>query len=334
MTNHDILGKFQGKRILITGGAGYLGSNIVDLLKGIKCQVLCLEPKKIVSMETGSVAQISNVIGDVRDPQTWQEALKEVDIVFHLAAQTSVYVANDKPIDDLELNVVPMLLMLEECRKNNHHPTIIFSGTVTEAGLPASLPVNESHPDCPITIYDLHKLMAENYLKYHVAQGVVSGAIMRLANVYGPGPQSSSADRGVLNMMIRKALKGDELTVYGKGDHIRDYVYIKDVAYAFLFAAAHIDKINGRHFVVGSEEGHSLAQAFGLVADRAGNITGKKVGVINVEPPASLSPIEDRDFIADSGKFKKATGWKIEHSLQNGIDLTIKSILTREDFCK
>ena len=314
-----------GKRILITGGAGYIATNLIHLLRSTDCHITRLDrPGARFTPLTGK-AQVRDIEGDIRDRAVWETSLTDVDVVFHFAAQTSVYVAEQNPPADMDINVVPMLHLLETCREKGICPTILFSGTVTESGLPASLPVNESHPDCPITVYDLHKWMAENYLKHYTRNGFVRGAVLRLANVYGPGPKSSSADRGVLNMMIRKALQGEPLTVYGTGNYLRDYIYVEDVARAFLAAAVNIDQLNGKHFIIGSGEGHTIVQAINLVAARVALKTGQRVPVIHIDPPATLSPIEVRNFVADSGQFSNATGWKARVFLVEGIDRTIES---------
>lgn len=300
---------------MITGGAGYLGANIISLLRGVKCKIVSLEPPA----------------GDVREQKVWERSLTGVDVVFHLAAQTSTYAANDRPIDDQRINVLPMLMLLETCRAKGLSPVIIFSGSATETGVTKTVPVGEERFDEPATVYDLHKLMSEKYLKYYVQQGVVKGGTLRLANVYGPGPKSTSADRGVLNAMIRKALKGDDLTVYGRGKVIRDYIYVKDVAWAFLLAAARAEKLKGGPHLIGSGEGHSLFQTFSLVAERAAKVTGRRVKVVSVPAPANLSIIESRNFVADPSKMKKATGWRADYSLTKGIDETIKSFLTEQN---
>ena len=318
---------FEGRHILITGGAGYLAAKLIEQLQPINCRITRLDrPDAKFTPLTGK-AQVRDTEGDIRDRAVWEAALTDVDVVFHFAAQTSVYVAEQNPSADLGINVVPMLHLLETCRDRSICPTILFSGTVTEAGLQASLPVNESYADRPITVYDLHKWMAENYLCHYARGGIVRGVVLRLANVYGPGPRSSSADRGVLNMMIRKALHGETLTIYGDGSYLRDYIYVEDVARAFLGAAANTDRVNGQYFVIGSGQGHTIAEAINLVADRVEKKTGQRAPVIHVEPPDSLSPIEARNFVADTARFTKATEWKASVSLIEGIDRTIDYFL-------
>lgn len=322
---NKVLEGYSGKRILLTGGAGYLATNLVELLKDADCYIIRLDRLEAVFTEVDGAAQIKDVLGDVRERAIWESTLKDIDIVFHFAAQTSVKVANKDPIADLENNVMPMLQMLETCRNKGCQPIVLFSGTVTEAGISTRLPVDETHTDNPITIYDLHKLMAENYLKYYVSQGIVKGTVLRLANVYGPGPKSSAPDRGVLNLMVRRALAGETLTVYGKGDCLRDYVYVEDVARAFLEAAVKIEQVNGQHFVIGSGQGHSIVEAMNLVSDRVALKTGKRVAVTQINPPSPQSPIETRNFVADSSRFTQSTGWKSFYSLCEGIDRTLEA---------
>lgn len=315
---------FRGKRILITGASGYIASNLIHSLKNINCTIIRLSRKSKLPTLSGR-ANVVDMTGDIRDRNIFERALEDVDIVYHLAAQTSLYLADKNPLDDLDVNVVPMLNLLETCRERGWQPTIIFSGTATEVGIPKSLPVNETHQDCPASIYDMHKLMAEKYLIYYAQQGILHGTALRLANVYGPGPESSSKDRGVLNMMIQKALADEPLNIYGTGDYLRDYIYVEDVVQAFIAAAAHIDRVNGKYFVIGSGEGKTINQAVKLVADRVALKTGSRVPVRHVDPPSPLHPIELRNFVADPQFFIHATDLKINYSLIEGIDRTIIS---------
>jgi nucleoside-diphosphate-sugar epimerase len=271
----------------------------------------------------GGAARIEDMSADIAEEATWERALDGIDIVFHFAAQTGVSVANEDPVADFGANVLPMLRMLEACRKKNLHPVVLFSGTVTEAGITDRIPVDENVPDNPVTVYDLHKLMAENYLKYYVKQGMVRGAALRLANVYGPGPRSSGANRGVLNGMIEKALEGRALTIYGQGNYVRDYIYVRDVVGAFLAAGASIDRLNGRHYVIGSGTGHTIAETVRMVASRVERVSGSPVAVMHVDLPDEMSPIEQRNFVADTTHFSSRTGWMAGTSLAEGIDLTI-----------
>ena len=314
---------YHNKRLLVTGASGFLATNLIKELSGVMCYIRRLSRCSSPFMPVSGSAVIEDMTGDITGEEIWQSALEDIDIVFHFAAQTSVSAANDDPVTDFAANVLPLLHLLETCRRKRLHPVVLFAGTVTEAGVTSGFPVDETHSDNPVTVYDLHKLMAETYLKYYVRQGMVRGAALRLANVYGPGPASSGADRGILNRMIKKAISGEALTIYGHGNYMRDYVFVNDVVDAFLYAGADIDRLNGRHYIIGSGEGHTVAEAVHLIAKCVEEKCGRAVPVEYVDPPEALSPIEERNFVADTKNFSSATDWTARASLAEGIDLTI-----------
>jgi nucleoside-diphosphate-sugar epimerase len=316
---------FAGKTVLVTGGAGYIASGLLQLLKNTECRIMLLDRPAAEFPRIDGKARTENVYADIRDRDIWKKVLPGVNFVFHFAAQTSTYAANDDPLGDAEINIQPLLRMLETCRSDKLQPDIVFSSTVTVAGIAKKIPVDESQSCEPVTVYDLHKLAAENYLAYYSGRGYARGVALRLSNVYGPGPKSSSSDRGILNMMMRKALARERLTVYGTGEYLRDYTFVDDVAAAFLMAAVNMERVNGGRFIIGSGEGHTIAEAINLVADRAALKTGRRVDVVHVEPKTEQSPIELRNFVADSGRFSRATGWKAGVSLVDGIDRTLGS---------
>lgn len=322
------LQSYRQRRIVVTGSTGYLATNLIHALKGIDCHIVRVSRPGTRFDPIDGRACIEAITGDLCDPLLWQRVLAGTDYVFHLAAQTSAYSANSNPPADFEMNVAPMLALLETCRRNGWRPTVLFASTATISGIPDRLPVDESHSENPLTIYCLHKLLAEKYLNYYSQEGIVAGLSLRLANVYGPGPQSSSSQRGILNQMIRKAIQRESLTIYGDGCYIRDYIYIDDVVSAFLQAGACIDTLqqHGRHYVIGSGHGYFIKDALNLVAERVTRRTGKLVPISHVPPPAGLSPIECRNFIADTTRFSQATGWQASTRLIQGIDCTIENI--------
>lgn len=324
---NEVLTTFTGKKILVTGGGGYVASRLIDILSEVDCSIVRVDKPGVCFLPVNGKALVHDVTVDVCEESAWETILQDIDLVFHLAAQTSAYEANRDPNSDLKTNVMPMLFMLEACSRMNDTKTVLFSSTVTIVGKPVLLPVNEQHPENPITVYDLHKQIAENYLKYYIRQGIVKGAILRLANVYGPGPRSSRSDRGILNQMIRKAIAGEQLTVYGKGEQLRDYIFIDDVASAFIKGACNIGTINGHHFVLGSGQGYTITDAMNLVSKRVALKTGRCAAVVYVEPPQSLLDIEYRNFVADSSLFTAMTKWKAKYTLTNGIDRTVEAHL-------
>ena len=138
-----------------------MATNLILQLQDIDCQIIRFDRPEACFLEITCRQQIEDVRGDVRDKNNWERLLKGVDVIFHFAAQTSIYFADQNPQEDFEINVMPLLHLLEVCRIKRQCPIIIFSGTVTEGGMPGHLPVDETFPDLPITFYDLHKGIAE-----------------------------------------------------------------------------------------------------------------------------------------------------------------------------
>ena len=327
VTDQRLLSEFyHNKRILITGSSGYIAWNLIRQLVEFECTIICFSRKADKIAKQKGIANLEFIEGSYQDVVVFNKAVINVDIIFHLASQTSVYEAEKNPLADYEANVKPMQLLLEVCRKEANCPIIIFSGTSTQCGMPEKLPVDENVIDHPITTYDFHKLQAERWLKFYTKQGWVKGVSLRLTNVYGPGPKSSSADRGILNKMISKAIREEELTIYGTGDYLRDYIYIEDVVSALLLATIHIKDLNGKHFILGSGEGTTINDAITMVGELVSHHTGKIVAVKRVEMPPDLLKIEFRNFIADVSSLKQQATFDVHYSLENGINKTI-------DFC-
>ena len=314
----------RGQTVAVTGAGGFLGGRLVDRLATVDCRIIRLGRSPLPPVAATAAARVTDVIGDVGDRAVWNRLI-DADCIFHFAAQTSGAAAAANPDADFQANVMPIRHLLAACRENGRRPVVLFAGTVTAAGLPARLPVNEDAPDDPITVYDRHKLMAECELKTAALAGGVRAATLRLANVYGPGGRGGIDDRDVLNRMIRAALRGQPLTVYGTGEYLRDYVFIDDVIDAFLLAAAQPGQVSGRHYVVGSGCGVTIRGAFELIAERVQRLTGRAVAVAVAAPATALSAIEQRSFIADPARFSAATGWQPAWSLSSGIDRTIEA---------
>ncbi len=301
------LNDYDNKTLLITGASGYIASSLIETLSRVNCRII-------------SVSRKNN---DLWDSNFWRAILKDVDIIFHLAAQTSIKLANENPPQDMQHNIVPLITLLETCQQHHYSPHIILASSVSIYGLTKQLPVDESQPDNPLTTYCLHKQLAEHYLKYYIRQGVVTGCALRLANVYGPGATASSSDRNILNKMILTALRAKPLTVYGDGNYIRDYVYIDDVANAFLAAGLAINVVNGKHFIISSGEANTFMHAIHTVAKEVTLKTQKDITINNIPLPETISAIDLRNFQGNSQAFCQATAWQAQTPLTQGIRKTV-----------
>jgi nucleoside-diphosphate-sugar epimerase len=305
--------------VLVTGASGYLASRLVPALAAGCRDVRLMSRRKPSYPSTHRYFAGS----PDRDLAVLREAACDAATIFHLAGQTSVAQARRDPAADVQANIMGMVRLLEAVAGASRPPTIVFAGTVTEAGIPDGETLDERVPDRPITEYDIHKLAAEKHLAAAAMRGVVRGVTLRLANVYGPGTRSLASDRGVLNEMIRRAGAGDRITVFGVGKQLRDFTFIDDIVRAFLFAAERAAAVSGRFFVVGSGHRRTFADTVAIVARQASARHGRPVEVVQVDPPPTQEPIDMRSYVVDASAFRNATGWAPTVSLEDGIERTL-----------
>ena len=327
-SRQGLLRFFAGKKVMVTGASGFIANSLVLKLAEIGCRIVRLSRKTI--LPTLPDADIIDIQGDITKEEGWESWIDEIEVIFHLAGQTSAYTAEESPLDDWRVNVLPVMNMCKACKKKGTAPIVVFASTATVIGFSEKIPVREDCYEAPITVYDIHKLTSEKYLAHYTLSGSVRSCSLRLANVYGPGLDRGSSDRGVINKLMRLALRGNPLTVYGEGKSIRDYVYIDDVAEAFLAAAAYSGNTTGHSYFIGSGRGCTLKASITEIAIAAEKVTGRRVEVLHADPPASLLPIEHRDFIADISAFSAATGWKPQYDLRDGLAKTAGFFASRQ----
>lgn len=313
---------YRGKRILVTGSSGYLANNLISLLSNVECDITRIaRTGAILSLVQGN-CRVTDIIADLADAQVWQRALKNIDIVFHFAAQTNIVNANENPIEDRNLNVLPLLSMLETCRKLHYHPMIVLASTVSIYGMTEKLPVNETCADQPMTIYDLHKLQCEQYLQHYIRHDYVLGTTLRLANVYGPGVHTSTYGRGILNKMVKNALTDEPLILYGDGNCYRDYIYIDDVSTAFLAAGLSGQIVNGKTYIIASGQAFTANDIAAKVSEHVQQATGKLPTILR---QATSIDADNRNFAGDIHAFCSDVAWQPNVNLDVGILQTIKA---------
>lgn len=301
-------------RILVTGATGFVGTALLKQLRKTEATLIC-QSRQQRENEPG----IQWIKHDLAQ-DSWEFLPAEsLDIVYYLAGQTSVYTALENPIADLKANVLGLLNLLEQCRKWKNPPFVVLTGTVTQMGLSNHSPITENEPDQPITFYDLSNLTAEKYLLQYVREGLVKGCVLRLANIFGRRQPGQKEDRGILDKVFARALAGQEITVYGDGNYIRDYVFIDDVVSALVGAATHQENTNGKKFNIGTGTGTSLKDAFSKVAAIACAQTGVEVDIEHVPAPDHLSPIEFRNAVFDCRAFQTATDWQAKFDFDSAL---------------
>jgi nucleoside-diphosphate-sugar epimerase len=315
------IGDFGGRKVLITGGLGFLGSNLAIRLVRCGAQVTLLD--SLIPQGGGSRRNIEAIQDevsvktcDVRDAASLEMLVQGKDYIFNLAAHVSHADSMREPQLDLSCNCVATLNLVEACRKFAPDASLVFTSTRQVYGRPQCLPVREDHPAVPIDINGIHKLAAEYYhLLYDGAYGVRS-TVLRLTNTYGPRQRINDDRQGVAAVFLRQALLGKTIDLYAGGHQRRDFNYVEDVVDALLLAASN-SRCHGRVFNLGAAKPTSLLEFTAILREQC------KFTVRCVPFPDDQKVIDIGDYYGDFSAFREATGWEPKTSLEEGLHQTV-----------
>ncbi len=314
---------YFGRAVMITGGLGFMGSNLARQLVALGADVLLVD--SLIPDYGGNLFNIAGIepcvhvnIADVRQESTMNYLVRHRDVIFNLAGQVSHIDSMRDPHTDLEINCRSQLSLLEACRKHNPGVKVVFAGTRQVYGKPDSLPVTEQHLVRPTDVNGINKAAGENYhLLYNNVFGI-RACSLRLTNVYGPRQLIKHDRQGFIGWFTRLAVEGREIEIYGDGSQLRDLVFVDDAADAFLRAGAS-DAVNGDVFNVGGAAPISHRDLVALLLEIAGS--GR---VRFVDWPAEKKRIDIGDFYADSTKFRAAVGWEPVTNLRDGLRASVE----------
>ena len=322
MIHPELEPSFGGKRALITGGLGFIGSNLARALVELGADVVLVD--SLVPEYGGLLYNVSGIedrvtinISDVRDEHSLRVLVRDQDYLFNLAGQTSHLDSMLDPYTDLEINCRSQLSILEACRHENPTVKIVFASTRQIYGRPQRLPVDESHPIVPVDVNGVNKTAGE---WFHLLYGDVYGlrtTALRLTNTYGPRMRVRDARQTFLGIWLKLALQGGEILVFGDGAQRRDLTYVDDAVAAFLLTAAS-DETNGRVYNLGGERDLSLLELAELVVSSAGS------GVVKVVPfPEDRKSIDIGDFYADWAAIERDLAWRPTVPVETGLRRTL-----------
>ena len=313
-------GAFRGRRVLVTGGAGFLGSSMAHHLSAEGAQVTVID-----AMVKDTGANPFNLEGlkadihrkDLRDRKAIGPLVKGQDFVFHFAGQVSHSDSMRDPFQDLGANAEASLALLEACRRGCPEARILFSATRQQYGRPRYLPLDEAHPQEAVDINGIHKRAAEDYhLLYHRVYGMRCTSL-RLTNTYGPRQLLAHPRQGFVPWFVRLAMEGKPLQLFGGGEQRRDFSYVDDVLEAFLRTALN-DATLGEAYNVGGERPYSLNEFVRVLFEVVGGGTSTVVPF----PPEKKS-IDIGDAYCTADKLARAVGWAPKVPLKEGLERTV-----------
>jgi UDP-glucose 4-epimerase len=313
---------YRGRRVLITGGLGFIGSNLARALAELGADILLVD--SLFPDYGGNLFNIAGIehlvrvnIADIRQQTTMNYLVRDRDVIFNLAGQVSHIDSMRDPQTDLEINCRSQLTILEACRHNNPRVKVVYAGTRQVYGKPDRVPVDERQLVRPTDINGINKAAGEYYhLVYNNVFGI-RACSLRLTNVYGPRQLIKHNRQGFIGWFIRLAVEGRDIEIYGDGTQVRDFVFVDDAVDAFLRAGA-TDAVNGEAFNVGGSEPIAHRDLARLLVDVAGG-----GGVRFVDWPEDKKAIDIGSFYADSSRFSATTGWSPQVSLRDGLSRSV-----------
>jgi len=313
--------EFRGKRILITGGLGFIGSNLARRLVDLGARVTLVD--SLIPEYGGNLFNIAGLedqvqvnISDVRDQHSMRYLVQGQDYLFNLAGQTSHMDSMEDPGTDLEINCRAQLSILEACRRYNPRIKVVFASTRQIYGKPDYLPVDEKHLLRPVDVNGINKMAGEWYHILYNNVYELRACALRLTNTIGPRMRIKDARQTFLGVWVRLLLEGKTFEVWG-GEQLRDFTYVDDVVDAFLLAAAS-KEANGEVFNLGCERVIGLK----ALADLLVEVNGGGRYEIRSFPP-DRKRIDIGDYYADYSRIRSVLEWEPKVSLREGLARTV-----------
>lgn len=314
---------YRAKKVLITGGLGFIGSNLARNLVGQGAEVTLVD--SLIPQYGGNLFNVQDIrdrlvvnICDVRDPFAMPYLVQGQDYLFNLAGQTSHIDSMVDPQTDLAINAAAQLSILEACRKANPPIKIVFASTRQIYGKPDYLPVDEKHPIRPVDVNGVNKLAGEWYhLLYNNVYGIRACAL-RLTNTYGPGMRVKDARQTFLGIWIRLVIEGKPIQIFGDGSQLRDFNYVDDCVDALLLAGARPES-NGKVYNLGSSEVISLK---GLAEELVSLAAGARYELTPFPPERKV--IDIGDYYGNHNLIASELGWQPQVPLRTGLQRTLE----------
>ena len=314
--------KVKGKKYLINGGLGMIGSTIAKILVEAEAEVSIVDAmikpfganlfniKKIKD-------QVKTSIFDIKNTNDLKKEIEDKDVIFNLAGQVAHNDSIINPLYDANMNYLYQLNVMECIRQVNPNAKIIFSGSRLQFGKIENVPVDENHVSHPETPYAFHKQTTENMYQFYNRQHDIDTVVFRIANPYGPRGQIKHSKYTIINFFIRQALEGKTISIFGEGNQLRDYIFVEDLANAFI-AASISTKSKGQIFNIGSGKGIPFIKMVKTIIQFVG-----KGSFQNVPWPKNYINVETGDYITNITKAKSILKWKPEIDFEDGIKKTV-----------
>jgi UDP-glucose 4-epimerase len=314
----DHLAYYAGRRVLVTGGLGFIGSNLARRLVDLGADVLLVD--SLVPEYGGNLHNVADIaervtvnIADVRAEWSMRYLVQRRDVIFNLAGQVSHLDSMTDPRNDLEINCRAQLTLLEACRQENPSVKLVYASTRQIYGKPSYLPLDEKHLLMPTDVNGINKIAGEQYHLLYNNVYALRASALRLTNTYGPRMLMKHGRQGFLPWFVRLAMDDQEIPLYGEGEQQRDLTYVDDAVDAFLRAGA-MDEANGEAFNLGGLRPYSLREIAETIIGLAGS------GRLRLVPwPPEKKAIDVGSVYSSHAKIERTLGWQPTVGLEEGL---------------
>jgi UDP-glucose 4-epimerase len=307
-------GAYAGSAVLVVGGSGFIGSSCTEALVTLGANVTVLNRRPDPYLPSRGLRQLS---GDLRDGAFARAAVAGQDLVLDLLGTVPAVESNRDPERSLQEDCAPHLTLFRACSEARPQPTVVFPSSRLVYGRPLRLPVDESHPLAPQSLYAVHKIAVENYLRVFADTTGLPHVIFRISNPYGPGPEGRVRSHGILNRFIRQAVYGAPIRIFGDGAQVRDFIYLPDLVSTLLVAAVS-PACRCRTFNVGGPAPISLAEAARVISSLCGGVP-----LEYVPWPLDARQVETGDYVSDTGRLAHHLGRISTTAFEEGVRATV-----------
>jgi nucleoside-diphosphate-sugar epimerase len=316
------MNNFQGRNVLIIGGLGFIGSNLAIRLVSLGANVTLVD--SMLTQYGGNLANVEPIknqvhinFSDIRDHHSLNYIVRNANVIYSMAGQTSHIESMSDPITDLEINCQSQLSILECCRRHNPEAQIIYASTRQLYGRPQYLPVDEKHPITPVDVNGINKFAAEMYYTLYSQIYGMHCVSLRLTNTYGPRQHLRGNKQGFAGIFIRMAISGESIKIFGDGTQLRDFNYVDDVVDAFLLATDS-PELQGKVCNLGAKRSYSLLNFVHYLQQYC------NFEYALVPFPPDHKAIDIGDYYADFQLFQSLTGWTPKIEIEEGLKKTVE----------
>lgn len=324
-TDRTVLKTLEEQSVLVWGACGFIGRHLVAKLldEGARVSVLTYDRRRYATPPWVEDVQWFEFHNTAADDAILSEALEGIDLIYNLAGTSGAVASNREPMANLEEICKSQLRMLDAVQLNGGKPHVVFASSRLVYGHPESLPVAETAPLAPASMYAAHKLCVENYHRIYAAQGALSSTILRITNPYGTDLAAKRKPYGFINNLIHQGLDGQPMTIYGNGKQLRDYLHIDDLVEALVLAATR-EEARNQTFNIGYGAGVSILDA----AMSIQRLT-RSGAVQFVQWPPEHALVESGSFVADIRKAGEQLGFRPRISFEDGLVRTVQEEVSR-----